>query len=236
MVNPSVTKAAIYDPNVGETVSAISGVGNTASQLCWCHTGPWKVGWTYHDSMLPSETQESFPVPALWQSCEMRCEAVPGYMLRHPMCPFLHCGLLWTALWPCMNCAFCPEKGEWLPSTPGPSPFKHTWLNSFCHCYHKWPWAWWLEITEGYYSLIVPRPKYGIQNQSLTRVFGGSRGNPSLFDLLLAVGVLWLVVASLQSLLLGPHCLFSLCVVALCLFLVRICTVLAFSTHLDNPG
>lgn len=93
MVNPSVTKAAIYDPNVGETVSAISGVGNTASQLCWCHTGPWKVGWTYHDSMLPSETQESFPVPALWQSCEMRCEAVPHYMLRHPMCPFLHCGL-----------------------------------------------------------------------------------------------------------------------------------------------
>lgn len=32
MVNPSVTKAAIYDPNVGKTVSAISGVGNTASQ------------------------------------------------------------------------------------------------------------------------------------------------------------------------------------------------------------
>lgn len=124
-------------------------------QLCWCHTGPWKVGWGFLGPIMTQCCPQRLRNLFLSLHCgrAVRC----AVRLSHTTCWDILCVHFCTVAF--IFSAFCPGKGEWLPSTPGPSPFKHTWLNSFCHCYHKWPWAWWLEITEGYYSLIVLEAK-----------------------------------------------------------------------------
>lgn len=78
----------------------------------------------------------------------------------------------------------------------------------------------------------------------LTRLHSKSstQGSVCLFQLLVTVGIPWLVVFSVQTLPLGSHCLLlfyvsSLCLsqICLCLSLVRTFAI-GFRAHEDSPG